>query len=63
MSRYQNIERSAFRHGQYVGYGGGVVWRISRHWKGWQAWPQPGSIACPIYGRLLRDISQTLEAL
>ena len=25
-----NIEKSAFRQGQYVGYGGGKVWRISK---------------------------------
>ena len=25
-----NIEKSAFRRGEYVGYGGGALWRISR---------------------------------
>lgn len=27
---YGNIEKSAFRKGEYVGYGGGRVWRIKR---------------------------------
>jgi len=25
-----NIEKSAFRKGEYVGYGGGLVWRITK---------------------------------
>lgn len=27
---YHNIEPSAFHRGEYVGYGGGAVWRIRR---------------------------------
>ena len=30
MKNLLNIEKSAFRPGQYVGYGGGHVWRIRR---------------------------------
>jgi len=30
MKAYLNIERSAFRRGEYVGYGGGKVWRITK---------------------------------
>jgi hypothetical protein len=25
-----NVEKSAFRKGEYVGYGGGTVWRITK---------------------------------
>lgn len=43
MSRYyHNIEPSAFRPGQYVGYGQGKVWRITRFYGGWEARPQDG---------------------
>lgn len=34
-----NIERSAFRDGSYVGYGGGLVWLIVRNSAGWTAYP------------------------
>ena len=30
MQNLPNIEKSAFRHGEYVGYGGGNVWKIKR---------------------------------
>jgi len=32
-----NIEKSVFRRGEYVGYGGGKVWQIYRHRKLWVA--------------------------
>lgn len=31
-----NVEKSAFRKGEYVGYAGGV-WRIARNGRGWIA--------------------------
>lgn len=41
MRNYPNIEKSVFRRGDYVGYGGGAVWNISRpHKKAqWRAVP------------------------
>ena len=32
-----NVEKSGFRRGEYVGYGAGRVWRITRIVGGWQA--------------------------
>ena len=32
-----NIEKSAFQRGEYVGYGGGRVWRIRKITNGWIA--------------------------
>jgi hypothetical protein len=38
MKNYSNIKKSTFRNGEYVGYGGGTVWRIFRYTsKSWQA--------------------------
>jgi hypothetical protein len=56
-----NIEKSAFRRGQYVGYGGGTAWRIS---KGDQWRAAPLHLPLPmLYGRTLRDISAQLDKL
>ena len=30
MKNYHNIEKSAFKPGAYVGYGGGLVWHITK---------------------------------
>jgi hypothetical protein len=58
-----NIEKSAFRPGQYVGYGGGNVWRIikdkSSGW--WTAFSQQ-SADC-MGARTLRELQAKLEAL
>jgi hypothetical protein len=55
-----NIEKSAFRHGQYVGYGLGQTWRIykdtSSNW--WTALSQQ-SADC-MSARTLRELSARL---
>jgi hypothetical protein len=33
-----NIDKSAFRHGDYVGYGGGIVWRITKSTGSYGKW-------------------------
>jgi hypothetical protein len=38
MKSYSNIEKSAFRHGEYVGYGGGKVWHISKSNSSFGTW-------------------------
>ena len=49
---YHNIEKSAFKPGAYVGYGGGTTWRIAK-------WTLSRStfewIAAPINGNTHRD--------
>jgi hypothetical protein len=41
MQSLPNVEKSAFRPREYVGYGGGIVWRIRKHGcGGWEAWSQ-----------------------
>lgn len=37
MKSFHNIEKSAFRHGEYVGYAYGLVFRIYRIKEGWIA--------------------------
>lgn len=41
-SQHHNIEPSRFRKGEYVGYGHGTVWRITRQVNGWRATPRDG---------------------
>jgi hypothetical protein len=57
-----NIEKSAFRQGQYVGYGLGQTWRIykdkSSNW--WTALSQH-SADC-MSARTLRELSARLSA-
>ena len=63
MSRYHhNLEPSGFHRGQYVGYGGGKVWRIERvtHAKVWRA-TTPGFYA--IETPTLKELSAKLEAV
>jgi len=58
----QNIEKSAFRRGEYVGYGGGYVWRIPVKQGGyWYAYAQ-GS-ADVLHGLRLKDLQTQLEGL
>ena len=58
-----NIERSAFRHCAYVGYGGGMVWYITRAGRAWRAttasWTNPREFTAP----RLRDVSARLDAM
>ena len=61
-----NIEKSAFRPGEYVGYGGGHVWRIykGRIHKGhqrWYAYAQVGPDVLTAWR--LKDLQAILGAL
>lgn len=38
MKSFSNIEPSAFHKGQYVGYGGGLVWRITKSTSSFGNW-------------------------
>lgn len=44
MRNLHNIEKSAFRRGEYVGYGGGLVFHIRRDGRDWFAIAQGTSI-------------------
>lgn len=57
-----NIEKSAFRKGEHVGYCGGT-WRIRRNAKGWIATVQTGTGRKPIKAATLAGISEALTAL
>jgi hypothetical protein len=67
-----NIEKSAFRRGEYVGYGAGLVWRIVRtnsSFGNWQARPLEHTCGdnlqlknTSIFARRLRDMSEKLES-
>ena len=56
----QNIEKSAFRRNEYVGYGGGYVWRIVKQGY-WYAYSR-GSDKM-LHGLRLKDLQAQLEAL
>ena len=62
-----NIEKSAFRHGEYIGYGGGKVWRIRKTnstYGNWIARDQnDNALWDPIYAFRLKEMSEKLEAL
>jgi len=55
-----NIEKSAFRPGVYIGYGGGTVWHISRTGRDWIAVSQD-RYADVFSARTLREISAKLS--
>ena len=38
MKSYLNIEKSGFHRGEYVGYGGGKVWRITKSNSSFGTW-------------------------
>ncbi len=68
MKYLPNIEKSAFKRGEYVGYGHGLVWRVKRtnsSYGNWIAWPQVRDEAImstfPLYGFTLADLSKQLE--
>mgnify|MGYP001404303143 CR=1 FL=1 len=43
MARYpHNIEPSAFRKGECVGYGNGLVWRMTYNRPFWRMWSNKG---------------------
>lgn len=62
-----NIERSVFRPGSYVGYGGGMVWHIARNGaRAWRASPIhwiAGGAHKAFTAPRLRDISARLDAM
>ena len=58
---FSNIEKSGFHKGEYVGYGGGDVWRIRKAQYGWQAIaPKTHQLAT---GKTLDEISRHLLSL
>jgi hypothetical protein len=68
-----NIEKSAFNKGEYVGYGGGVVWRIRRAHSSFGKWcARPLEYTCGnndklkntiVYAFRLRDMSDKLHVV
>ena len=59
---YHNIEESAFRRGEYVGYADGV-WRVTKNEKNHKKWlavkrDGPAKI---LYADTLRELSEKLE--
>lgn len=64
MQSLPNIEKSAFRHGEYVGYAQGV-WRIQPCHYGasrWVARNQTHTGAAALFAPTLRELSTKLEA-
>lgn len=60
-----NIEKSAFRHGQYVGYGGGKVWRISKSNSSFGNWfaHNQDDFNEKLYAMKLKEMSEKLAEL
>ena len=58
---YSNIDKSAFRKGQYVGYAIGKVWRIYKDASSgfWYATSQGKLVS----GNTLRDVSEKLASM
>ena len=56
-----NIEKSAFRKGEYVGYSGGKVWCITKADDRWQAHCRGDYTIPRLYATRLRDLSKKLE--
>lgn len=63
MPSLHNIERSAIRRFEYVGYGGGLAWRVRKDGCGsWEALP-PGAEHTYMRAPTLARLSAKLEAL
>lgn len=63
MKNLLNIEKSGFHRGEYVGYGGGTVWRVYRHAKTvWYAVPRDNFLS-RISASTLAGLSTKLEGL
>lgn len=66
MRSLPNIDKSAFRRGEYVGYGAGHVWRIRQTqfggWK-WAAHVPKDDTRATVYGDTLAMVSRQLAAL
>ena len=61
MKDLHNIEKSAFRRGEYVGYARGKVWRISKTAYGGWKWVATSDDAQSLYADRLIDLSKVLE--
>jgi len=58
---YLNIEKSAFRKSEYVGYASGRVYRIMRDDRGWYALNRDGTDAGSyLHRRTLKEMSAAL---
>jgi hypothetical protein len=65
---FSHLERSAFRHGQYVGYGRNRTYRISRACRTdlfWQAIAQSGECTPDslILARTLHELNEKLSSV
>jgi hypothetical protein len=60
-----NIEKSGFRRGEYVGYGGGKVWRIKKTNSSFGNWfaHNQDSYNEQLYAMRLSDLQAKLEAM
>jgi hypothetical protein len=58
MTSFHNIEKSAFRKSEYVGYASGLVFRIAKCDGGWYAYAEN---AVRFTAPTLRDVSIRLE--
>lgn len=58
-----NVEKSAFRKGEYIGYGGGDVWRIVKNGNTWRATPRKDINLREFSASKLKEISAGLESL
>jgi hypothetical protein len=57
---YHNIDKSAFRKGEYVGHAASGAWRIRKASKGWEARETRGTAL--LFGQTLGHVSLLLEA-
>jgi hypothetical protein len=61
MSMPHNIEKSAFRRGEYVGYGSGHVWRIRKEGDLWLA--TTAGLMVRIRSKTFASMSRQLETV
>ena len=61
MRSYHNIEKSAFKPGEYIGYADGV-WRIVRWGSGWRSFCRLHADHVNLYADTLSEMSTLLEA-
>lgn len=62
MRSFHNIEKSAFRKGEYVGYAGGLIYQVRKSnssFGNWVAWVRDEP---PIYAFRLAELSEKLTA-
>jgi hypothetical protein len=62
MKSYPNIDRSAFRRGEYVAYAGLTTFRVRRVGQGWQAYHVSGLYAASFTRPTLGAISADAAA-